>query len=272
MGLFPGLLFGAPPAPPAAIVRDGSASLPWITDTAGQAGLDAIEAAHTVIDGQYAVIGASTTPVLYTANVTSGVITWFRPLLGATISSVNAIASDPGGAGWSESIAAGGAIDFDSTEANRIAVVSGSASGQSVAGTPDTRGATDAMCMVIQRAKATDPGGSAVQSATFGVRTSSGGGRGQFLVTTSGNTTWRLYDSGASFDTGIDNSVETTIEVYQDRVNNGVLVVVDRSPDVIAFDAVAVSTAGTELGLIASAYAGSQQSTTCERFAAFYLS
>ena len=249
MGLFPGLLFGAPPAPPAAIVRDGSASLPWITDTAGQAGLDAIEAAHTVIDGQYAVIGASTTPVLYTANVTSGVITWFRPLLGATISSVNAIASDPGGAGWSESIAAGGAIDFDSTEANRIAVVSGSASGQSVAGTPDTRGATDAMCMVIQRAKATDPGGSAVQSAT-----------------------WRLYDSGASFDTGIDNSVETTIEVYQDRVNNGVLVVVDRSPDVIAFDAVAVSTAGTELGLIASAYAGSQQSTTCERFAAFYLS
>ena len=215
--------------PPLQRPNYGAAANPHFTTISGQDGLDWIEAAYSIKDGDYAVIDSGQDAVIFRASVDSGVVTWIRPYMYEgedwDVDTIDTINSD-NYTDWTHN--GNGTVDFDSTVADRIALSNTSGSGTLTLLSPTNRPTkSDSFFFINERAKFdTSP----IPSATLlrnQVNSTSGGIRCQVDGDVS-TTEWSLEVTieraiGVTFDT------EKTIEVYSVGADiDKMLVYVDR--------------------------------------------
>lgn len=222
MSLLP---IGRSPFPATGTTADGSATAPYITETAGQAGLDAIEAAYTIADGDNVVIDAAGDPVWYRAALVGADIHWYTPILGGTPSATRdgLRDEDPASPGWTVV----NAVDYDGITAGRISVRCPSTTGQSAyTGTKVAKGAASLVMLVVNDAKL-DPGalGGSSLLCAFGCEYT-GGAIGFGVFGDSDN--WQVNGDSA-IDTGVSATTERAVELYYDVSAGRAYVRFDRS-------------------------------------------
>lgn len=216
---------------------DGSATAPYITETAGQAGLDAIAAANTIADGDWCVIDAGGDPVLYRAAVIGSRVFWYTPLLGAASTSAEdgVLEEDPADdRGMVEAPGTGGAIDYDSTVASRIGILSGNTGGQaSIIQSKTARAARNLMFLVAEDVKVDAVSGSSSDIIAFLSLTTTGGQIG-FVV--AGDTDEWQIGGDSNVPLGVTATTESTLELYYDATAGRAFVRVNRGAQLISAD------------------------------------
>lgn len=233
MSLLP---IGRSPFPGSAgATADGSAEFPYSTDTSGQAGLDAIAAANTIATGDYAIIDRTGYPVMFRAIVKGARVYWYRNLFGRGIAQFDGVLEeDPGDdAGWTEVAATGGKVDWDDSVAGRVAVISGSSVGASMARSFELKAAATYMAIVLTDAKVDSitAGSSAlIAAATLTTDTSAIG-----LGVADDTDTW-LVKGSTEADLGITATTAATLELYYDAGEGRAYVAVDRGPIIQSVD------------------------------------
>lgn len=200
---------------PGGAPADGSPARPYTTTMAGAAGLAALEAAHTIADGDTVIIDAAGDAVVYRAVVVGGALHWYAPVLGDSFDAVVGIrGADPAASGFTETVPTGGAVDYNTTVSQHVVLMSGASAGQSAfAASTLAQAANTRMAVVLADARVVTVSGSA-SDAIAGVvlNTTAKGGGGVGIALFGDRADWRVGDTYA----GIDVTSSHTIEVSFD--------------------------------------------------------
>lgn len=247
---------------PSGAPADGSAARPYITTTAGAAGLASLESTYTIKNGDTGIIDAAGDPIVYRAVVIDSAVHWYAPVLGGAFDDATGLRLvDPSTAAFTEVLPSdgNGAIDFDTTVANRIALRSGTSAAQSamIASTL-TQDSSELCVAVLTDLKVAAVSGSAADfTAGFIVNTTAGDGGGVGLAVYGDRDEWKLNNDYV----GATATTENTIEVSFDLASSLAWVRLNRGATLQRVGTSLSPSFGTSLLTVVANYADSAQRT-----------